>query len=74
MNFSYLTHDDWRAVFDKYPGLESRLGRNSLYNEMIALKKEREGMVGNFVDDRRKSWIEGRIKELEDWWLNSQGT
>ncbi|MFA5154275.1 MAG: hypothetical protein WC554_17120 [Clostridia bacterium] len=64
MNLMDISHDDWQYLFKCYPGLEARMINCALWNEARRLTQERKGMNNNWVDPRRKTWVESRLLEL----------
>ena len=65
MERRYLKSEDWRAAYDRFPGLESFLTGKVLERERESLKAELASL-GNVVTQRRV-WMEDRIAELDFW-------
>lgn len=60
--YDYLTEENWKELYRKYPGLEGSMATLSNANELTFLKHE---LAHDNLYPGRKAWVIKRIEELE---------
>jgi hypothetical protein len=61
MDISLLTREDWKALYKKYPSLESEMAGMAQVHEKEIIRKQ---LAGNYLTAERRQWLTERLEQL----------
>ena len=61
MDISLLTREDWKALYKKYPSLESEMAGMAQVHEKEIIRHQ---LAGDYLTKERRQWLTERLEQL----------